>query len=216
MRDLVGEKFGRLTVVSRADDITSSNGKQVRMWNCVCDCGGHKTAREVCLLYGKTMSCGCLYKETRRKHRAVKHGMARTRLYSEWNRMIQRCTNPRVDSYARYGGRGISVCQEWSEGFDSFYQWAILNNYTDDKTLDRIDYNGNYTPENCRWATFKQQANNKSSNKYITLNDTTKTLMEWCEDLNMPYQTVWRRLYRLGWSPEKALLTSVKRHSDKK
>lgn len=206
MEDMIGSRFGRLVVKRRAADIISPNtGKHYVAWECNCDCGGTKIAKEVQLLYGKTRSCGCLYNETRRETKNRKHGLSRTRVYSEWNKMIQRCTNPNIDSYKNYGGRGISVCAEWLNDFCAFYKWAVDNGYSDDLTLDRIDNDVGYMPCNCRWVSQKRQANNRRNNQNITIGQETKTLSEWCEQFEMPYQRVWHRIFRHNIDPLEAL-----------
>lgn len=209
MRELIGERFGRLTVVSQGNAITGGNGKEYRSWRCICDCGTEREVKEPLLLYGKTKSCGCLYSETRSSSKNKSHGLSRTRIYAEWGRMIQRCSNPRVDSYKRYGGRGIRVCNSWRESFESFYEWAIQNGYSDNLTIDRIDVNGGYCPGNCRWVSNKVQANNKTTNQFFMINGVSKTLTEWCEMYGASYQTVWARINRRGMSIIDALETKV-------
>lgn len=122
------------------------------------------------------------------------------------------------DKYLDYGGRGITVCDEWtgSQGFEHFYEWAIKNGYENCLTLDRIDVNGNYSPENCRWITNKEQQNNKRDNVYITINNETLTMKQWSEKVGIPYNTVKQRIYK-GWSYEEAIFTPVdKRFSHKR
>lgn len=144
-----------------------------------------------------------------------KDGRKRTRLYSIYYHMLSRCYNSNTDYYYRYGARGITVCEEWRKSFDAFYEWAINNGYDDTLTIDRKDVNGNYEPSNCRWATAKEQANNRSTNHNVTLNDETKTLTEWCLVYSINYRTVRDRLKR-GWNYEKALTTPVDTRFKKK
>ena len=118
--------------------------------------------------------------------------------------MRARCSRKSEPSYKNYGERGISVCKEWNDSFLKFKEWAIENGYSEDLTIDRIDVNGNYCPENCRWATAKEQANNKRTNLYITINGTTHTATEWCEINGIKYSTAMRRRQR-GWPLEKAV-----------
>ncbi|SDJ27527.1 hypothetical protein [Salimicrobium halophilum] len=122
------------------------------------------------------------------------HGMRKTRLYNIWTQMIQRCTNQNLDHYARYGGRGITVCDEWKD-FKCFVRWANQNGYNDGLTIDRINVDGNYEPGNCKWSTDIEQARNKRTSRYITINEETKTLAEWAEISGLPYKTIQRRLY---------------------
>lgn len=125
------------------------------------------------------------------------------RLYNIWFDMKRRCYQPQNKRYDRYGGRGIAVCKEWLNGFQPFFDWAVANGYQDDLTIDRIDKDGDYTPENCRWADLFMQANNRSNNRFITYCGETKTMMEWSKVLNMNYSTLRRRIYA-GWDVSEA------------
>ena len=136
-----------------------------------------------------------------------KHGLRHTRLFSIWTNMLTRCSNKHCRHYARYGGRGIAVCDEWKNDFQAFYDWSMTNGYADDLTLDRIDNNGNYEPSNCRWATAKQQANNTSRCKYITVDGETRTMKEWCDITGVNYSTARDRINRGHWDPAKAVTT---------
>lgn len=139
----------------------------------------------------------------------TKHNMSKTRLYRTWAGVKQRCLNPKDTAYEYYGGRGIKVCQEWIDSFETFKSWAELNGYSDSLTIDRKDVDGNYEPSNCRWITQKQQANNQRNNNLITYNRSTKTMAEWCECLNMDRRAIDGRLRR-GWSIEKAFSVPIK------
>lgn len=132
----------------------------------------------------------------------------RTRLGRIWNNMKKRCYNENNNSYCFYGAKGVVVCDEWVHDFNAFRDWALSHGYRDDLTIDRIDSNGNYSPDNCRWATPKEQAYNRSSNHVITYNGKTMTMTEWAESLGMNYRTLSKRI-RDGWAIERALTTPV-------
>lgn len=137
-----------------------------------------------------------------------KHGCRHTRLFSVWANIKSRCFNENASHYNRYGARGIVICEEWRNNFKAFYDWAMVNGYTDELTIDRIDNNGNYCPENCRWVTVKEQSRNKSTNHLFTVFGITKSLIEWCEKYHIHYKTVRDRLKR-GWDIERALTEKV-------
>lgn len=134
------------------------------------------------------------------------HGMTGTRIHNEWRAMKRRCYTKSHIEYKRYGGRGISVCDEWRDNFMSFYDWAMTNGYRDDLTLDRIDVNGNYEPSNCRWVTQKEQQNNRRNNHYIEYNGEKLTAKQFSEKYNLNYSTLITRLHR-NWSIERILNT---------
>lgn len=204
IEDLSGKRFGRLTVIS----IKQTNKKRVE-WICKCDCGNTAIVTSAHLKNGHTKSCGCLFKE-KRQSTNLSHGMSKSRIYALWNMMKQRCTNPVVYNYCDYGGRGISVCDDWIN-FDGFYKWALANGYQEWLTIDRIDNNVGYCPENCRWVSAKIQANNRRNNKIIEYNGEKHTLSEWSDIVDIKSHTIGERL-RKGWTVEKALTTPVKSH----
>jgi hypothetical protein len=125
--------------------------------------------------------------------------------------MRLRCYDEKNIAYNRYGGRGITICDEWKNDVKAFYDWAIANGYKNSLTIDRIDNDGNYCPENCRWATFKEQASNRRSNILVTHNGKTQTMKEWANEVGIPYKVVWARVQKLGWSAERALTDPVKK-----
>ncbi len=165
LKDLTGMRFGRLTVISRAPDRVTPSGQHSVMWNAVCDCGNERTVNGSSLKQGLTNSCGCILSERMEKRNTV-HGGRNSRLYAIWHSMKQRTENPKAHSYRWYGARGISVCDEWKDGFGAFQSWAIKTGYDPDaprgkSTLDRIDPDGDYCPDNCRWVDMHVQNSNK-------------------------------------------------------
>lgn len=155
-RDLRGQKFGRLTVIERAGSDTGRNA----LWVCKCDCGNEKVVAGYRMLRGTTTSCGCARKEQKHEQLYI-HGMTNTRLFHIWQGMVMRCTRPQDARWPNYGGRGVSICDEWSHDFKAFYDWAISHGYKEDLSIDRINNNGNYEPDNCRWATAAEQVRNR-------------------------------------------------------
>lgn len=195
--DLSGNRFGRLTVIERDH---SKNGKVV-FWLCKCDCGKTKSVSGGNLRSGHTKSCGCLKLESEASHFLSNDSIRKKniRLYSIWKSMKRRCYSKKHKAYHNYGGRGIFVCDEWigNSGFHNFVEWAIKNGYCDNLTIDRIDVNKEYSPDNCRWITYKEQQNNRRNNRYITYKGETKTLAEWCEKYGIRFCTLERRLDEL-------------------
>lgn len=187
-KDLTGKKFGRLLVISKGEKT-----KYGYKWNCVCDCGNKIKVLGANLRKNNTLSCGC-YQKDRARETQFKHGDSKrnspSRLYRCWSDMKTRTTNTRIKSAARYSKRGITLCDEWKD-FMNFKKWAIKNGYEDGLTIDRIDVNGDYCPENCRWATKQQQQRNKANTvKYKKI-----PVTELCEKYGIKYHTVMARVY---------------------
>lgn len=213
--DLTGRKLGRLTVVERCGTAPSGHA----LWYCKCDCGNYHTITSN-RLHSGTKSCGCLQRERSsvcakerkgvsvRKRYAI--GYEHHRLHQCYRDMLNRCYKPNNKRFERYGNRGIRVCSEWLNDFYSFRDWALANGYNDSLTLDRIDVNGNYEPNNCRWATSKMQNNNRANNRIVQYNGETMTLHELSEKYNVDYRTLWQRI-NLGWSIAAAVETPIRR-----
>ena len=210
--DLTGQRFGRLTVVKRMDDGIRPNGTKYVRWLCKCDCSNEVIVDGNSLKRQHTTSCGCYLRE-RSTQVHTTHGQRHSRLYTIWRTMKLRCSNPKTNGYKDYGGKGVTVCEEWQD-FDAFFDWAMQNGYSDSLTIDRKDRNGNYEPSNCKWATQKEQQNNKSTNHLLTYNGETKTMTQWADEYRMNFHTLKERIKR-GWTVEKALTTPVKKHKHK-
>jgi hypothetical protein len=212
--DLTGNKYNRLTVSKRDEN----NKNNEAMWRCKCECGNTRIVSSRNLKSGRVKSCGCLKEEASHKTNYKTLRYDNIRMYNIWRNVKNRCLNSNDFQYLNYGGRGIKVCDEWIKHFSNFYNWAINNGYKEYLTIDRIDVNGNYEPDNCRWATSKQQARNRRSNHSISYKNETKTLIEWSEILNISKSTLCERL-RSGWNIEKAFSTTSeegKKHNCKK
>ena len=159
--DITGYRFGRLTAITEA----GRNNQGKTLWRCVCTCGRETIVRGSDLRNGKQKSCGCLRSETTR-NKDIKHGGVGSRLYSIWKGMRARCNNANHSRYNDYGGRGVRLCAEWDD-FTNFREWAMSHGYTDNLTIDRIDNDGNYCPENCRWATYYEQRHNRREKRCV-------------------------------------------------
>ena len=210
--DLTGQRFGRLVVVGRADPPVNKRGNA--RWHCHCDCGRECDVIGSCLRCGHTASCGCLRKE-RALAANTTHGQTGSRLYRIWYNMRTRCENPHGTHYDNYGGRGISVCEEWHD-FANFMQWAERTGYRENLTLDRIDANEGYNPVNCRWVTMREQNRNRRNNANITYHGVTRCLSDWAVTLGINEVTLRSRI-RYGWDVERAFTTPVRqrRYPDK-
>ena len=200
-KDITGMRFGRLKVLS----FSYMNKFRRAAWKCECDCGTIKIIDGLHLRQGKILSCGCLHKEITIKASTV-HGMHDTPPYNSWAGMLQRCENPNDPRYKDYGGRGIVVCDNWHD-YQKFWN-DMKGSYAEGLTIDRIDVNGNYCEENCKWSTQKEQANNRRNNHMLSFNGTTQTLAQWADALGINYDTLRYRIKR-GWSVERALTTEV-------
>lgn len=180
--DLTGLKFSHLTVI----EYVGKEKYGQTIWKCKCDCGNYKDIRGSKLRSGEVKSCGCM------RH-PYKHHMTDTRMYNIWCTMKARCFRPTCKKYKDYGGRGITMCDEWKNDFMSFYEWSMSNGYSDELSIDRIDNNGSYEPSNCRWADAITQSNNTRTNVYLTYQSETHTLAEWSRILGISYSTMIKR-----------------------
>lgn len=207
--DLTGKKFGKLTVIKRVENHVQPSGASYTRWLCKCECGNEVTVRTSDLTRGHTKSCGCLQKE-----KVTTHGLKKTRLYVIWRDIKARCFNPNNRGFKNYGAKGITMCDIWKNNFKAFNDWAMENGYNPNAkrgecTIDRIDVNGNYEPNNCRWVDNLVQQNNKKNNVFISYNNETHTVAEWSRILHIPPHTLYARLYK-GWSVEKTLTTPLR------
>ena len=180
-----GEKYSRLSAIEEVDNVK---------WLFECDCGNQKVASKYDVKRGHTQSCGCLHKEMLSKARKT-HGEADTRLYFIWENMKKRCTKPNSDRYKNYGGRGISICDEWFD-YTIFSKWAKESGYNDSLTIERIDIDGNYQPNNCTWITQEEQAKNRSTNKWVYIEGIKYSPYELEEKHNIPVKTIYARIAR--------------------
>lgn len=194
--DITGNKYNMLTVLE-----LRRNANGVNMWLCKCDCGNETFVRASNLKSGAVKSCGCLRKPK------PKHGMSNSKLYRVWNGMKNRCYCKTVKSYKDYGARGIDVCDEWRNSPEAFISWALKNGYSDGMTIERIDNEKGYSPDNCKWISKGEQTKNRRNCRLYTYNGKTQVLSEWCKELNVDYKMTHNRINKLHWTFEKAIET---------
>jgi hypothetical protein len=199
-QDYIGAVFGRLTVTAEAPAKVFPSGGRMRMWFCRCDCGATSVVHGCALRSGHTQSCGCLNRERITTHGQLRDGRVSPE-YRVWRDMLQRCYNPRIKNFNRYGGRGISVCQEWRDSFEAFFV-DVGPRPTPGHSIDRIDVNGHYCLGNCRWATTAQQARNRTSNHWVTYKGQRMTLTDAAKSAGMHRNTLrWR--IEAGWGEDR-------------
>lgn len=207
--DLAGMKFGKLTAISRVENTTRGHTQ----WLCCCECGGEKIAQAAYLNKGTTRSCGCLGVEQRKNaaksrcHEGSKTN--NTAEYYSWQNMIDRCYKPTARGYKDYGGRGIIVCERWRSSFANFV--ADMGRRPDGMTLDRTNTDANYAPENCRWATRTEQANNRRTNRIITIDGKSMTVAQWARQLGISCRVIHARLYS-GMNEHDSVMKPVRNH----
>lgn len=205
--DLTGQRFGHLTVVEFVGRRRHPGGGVSSMWKCQCECGNECIVSNSGLRSG-TQSCGCKRIKRGKESHLYKHGESNTRLYKIWSDMKKRCYSKNYKDFNNYGGKGVRICDEWigENGYESFRDWAISHGYDENAeegkcTIDRINVDGNYEPKNCRWADASEQANNRTTSRFLTYKGVTHTVAEWAKILNVPYARLQSRIY-LGWSAE--------------
>lgn len=213
-RTCVGQRFGRLVIVREQIEVAPATGKKWTFAYCDCDCGtkGHRAYRH-CITGGRTTSCGCYHRERSSQvcvARNRTHGESRSRLYNTWCGIIGRCEAEAEPAYQDYGGRGIKVCAEWRQSYPAFAKWARENGFRPELTIDRIDNDGDYSPENCRWATMRAQSRNRRSTIRVQWNGQSRLLIELCEELGVDANLVRVRLRVLGWDVRRALTAPVR------
>lgn len=194
--DLSGRRFGRL-VATRHHGSTPGGKPQ---WLCLCDCGKQHIVSANNLRRNSVRSCGCLAVESARRASSMRrsHGCTGTRLEGIWKDMNARCYNPRSRFFRRYGGRGIGICKQWRQERAAFFAWALSNGYAPGLSIDRVNNDGDYAPDNCRWATAKEQANNTPRNRFIEHAGRRLTLTQWAELSGIPMKRLWYRI-SAGW-----------------
>lgn len=192
--DLNGKRFGRLVVIGRAEDRVQKNGRRRVMWTCQCDCGNVVTVLGDNLKKGVSNSCGCLRKEIMSAAKST-HGDTKTKLYGVWCGIKRRCYNEHTMYYEKYGGRGITMCDEWRDSYEAFKKWAESSGYSEGLSIERVDNDGPYSPENCEWADSKTQANNRHSNVKLTLNGETHNITQWSSIVGISAKKLFNRYY---------------------
>ncbi|POP31673.1 hypothetical protein C3B58_15365 [Lactonifactor longoviformis] len=196
--DISGMRFGHLIAVERIH----RNGSR-SYWKCICDCGNEKIILLQNLRNGDATSCGC-----QRIKSITRHGGSHTKLYVVWQGMVRRCYDSKSKNYVNYGARGIHVCDEWRGDFGIFQKWAVQNGYRDGLSIDRINNDGNYSPNNCRWTTDKVQMNNTRKTVYLEINGVRKPISFWADEYGISKATIRERVKR-GWLVEEAVQVPV-------
>lgn len=215
LMQMIGKKYGNLYVSNFAyekpvfDQKRNRVSKRLYFVKCRCDCGNEKIINAETIRRHQVISCGCSIKQRLKSGLHIKHGQTNTRLYRIWCKMKNRCYDSKCADFQYWGGKDIKLCSEWKNNFNNFYDWAMNNGYKENLTIDRIDGNKDYCPDNCRWATPKEQANNTKRNRLIFYKNQTKTLAQWCDFFGMRYGLIRDRIDRYHWTFDKAITTKV-------
>lgn len=211
IEEMTGRRYGMLRVLGASPDRILPSGKKESMCLCECDCGKIKAIRVASLKNGNTKSCGCYRNKcsSERMHARATHGLGGTKIYGVWKCMIDRCQNPNNKSYKNYGGKGVDVCSEWQD-VNVFVEWALMSGYKDGLTLERVNNNQGYYPDNCIWADRYVQNNHTSRNHLLTYMGRTQTMAQWSRELGLSYSAIKTRINRYGWPTEVALATPVR------
>ena len=196
----IGKVFHKLTIIEY-----SSRKAHGHTFVCECSCGNTTVVYYSSIKSGNTKSCGCYRKEASSRRKRTVHGNTGNPIFSRYKSMIDRCNNPENVNYINYGRRGIKVCEEWLKDFSVFESWALENGFDKKLSIERIDNDGGYSPENCKWANRSEQANNRRSNRNLTFKGRTQNLRAWANELGIKENTIRARLDNLGWSVEKSL-----------
>lgn len=207
--DLTGKTYGRLAVIG----LSPKKSGRKSFWVCSCECGNKKLIRSDSLKDGSVQSCGCLKKEMDKVNLStVRHSESHTRLHNIWLGIKKRCLNPKDAGYKRYGGRGITMCDEWAQSYEAFRDWANNNGYAGNLTIERIDVNLGYSPKNCTWIPFIEQANNRQGTIWVEWNGEVQNLRQWADELGIKYSTLNGRYHRGDRPPELFRKVDTRRH----
>lgn len=213
MNDITGIRSGRLKAIRPTEKRSAKGGI---LWECLCDCGNICYVDAYSIKANKTKSCGCIRREkTIQRNRAgAKYPQEEreSRLYSIWQGIYARTAYPSQKAYKDYGGRGITICDEWKNNFYAFKEWALNNGYANGLTIERIDNNGNYCPENCKWITKGEQNNNQRSNIIIEYRGETHTAAQWADIMGIKHSAIYKRIHKNN-SPENVLKEYIKKQN---
>lgn len=198
-KDLTNKNFGEWLVLYRDEDHVTPKGFKFTAWRCRCSCGTERTVLANALLSGRSTSCGCVHNAKQRnvaRNNFTTHGESKSRLYKIWLGMKKRCYNQNSTNYKNYGNRGISVCDEWLEDYPKFKDWSLSHGYSDELTIDRINVNLGYCPENCRWVDLIAQANNRRNSRFYTIDGISKTIRGWADEYGIHNRRLYEHIHK--------------------